>query len=810
MRRCELNTRKFYLINFFVFKPPILRYLLVVFLSFFLYLCLPLEVINVDSKFKININYLFQPFMKFLLSLFLTFSLTLFSQNPITKTILGREYSVNYKNENNEFEICEQKKDNPKVCIKRTIENEDEFSFIKTLNSVFEKQFDTYKYNFFGEEKTLSEILLFNYSKNSITNKLDDFNGSINSIELKIENYPDYFPLFKIIKKDEENYELVTSDDVINKLSKFKLKETDDTKKAAEFERAIKIALNTLIDEIVKNDFEELLSELYNTSISKTEDYVYLTTEKLIKKQDTTKALPYNFYYLIKNKNIYVRVCEVNVEDSCKVYGPFLSSISENEFVNSITNQHNEFEDGETANQTVISKVYYMIVAKKESKKIDTVKKEINDSITNIFKKIENAENTFSGQFVINKEVPLYKYKYKKVYDKKKKDSIRIRTKDLEEANTKLIVDSVNIRFFNNRADNITIVGKLDNDNKNTRVFTNRIYSLPLREFNHREQTNQLSNKDGKMLTYYYDDVLDYLPYKKFNYAVKNGEIKIKEGDSIKAVERKIGDYFTGIFFSDFLGLNTNNSNSLIVAEGRIRIPFNLRNFRLHTLFDNITAYASVNLFSGFEDSSRKIELDDTFDDDETSEANAQKFTTNNFNLLTNNNIDAGILVTPYTLEWKAASTFIHLRYGLRFLRTGVEYNLKEQNTVLIDNVSTVQETIVERKGFQVFSIGQEAEINFEIRPQSSVGADVTVGLNWFRATGTNKNDVDFLTTNNSPNIKVMTNIYALTNSEDSNSGVYFRLGGHYNLGNYKVFPQIMVGYATNLSSFVNKLKKED
>lgn len=746
--------------------------------------------------------------MKSLLSIFLIFSLSVFSQNPKTKIILEKEHSVDYKKENNEFEIC-QKVNNSLECYKWILENNDEFSFMKALDSLTEVAMNTYKYKIFKKELKLSDLSSFDYSNISIINKYEDFKELTDGMDLLIENVPKGFPTIKITKKDSVNYEMASNSKTIG----FEFKE-DASAKTDDFKSELKKNLNTLKDDIakaitfnVKIDFKTLLGELYNTSISKTDDYVYLTTEDLNDNTSPPKN-SYNFYYLIKNKNIHVKVCKVDVAEICDIYGPYNLSISENEFVNSIINQHNNFQDGNKDNRTAIGKVYYMIVAKKQVKRTEELKKEVNDSIANVFEKIENAKNTYSGQFVINKSVPLY---YKSKLDKKrvlwfdKYKYVKVPNEPVE-----LLIDSVNIRFFNNRADNITIVGHLSNDKKNTRVFTNRNYSLALREFTNREQTNVLTDKNDSIFTYYYDDILDYLPYEKYNYAVKNGEIKIRVGDSIKVVERKIGDYFTGIFFSDFLGLNSSNSNSLIVAEGRIRIPWHLRNYKKMTFFDNITAYASVNLFSGFENSSRKIELDDTFDPDEASEANAQNFTTDNFNLLANNNIDAGVLVTPYTFEWKGASTFIHFRYGLRFLRTGVEYDLKEKNTILVDSIPTIQETIVERKGFQVFSIGQEAEINFEIRPQSSVGADVTLGLNWFRATGTNKNDVDFSTTNNTPNLKVIANIYALTNSEDSNSGVYFRLGGHYNLGSYKVFPQIMVGYATNLSSFVNKLKKED
>lgn len=47
-------------------------------------------------------------------------------------------------------------------------------------------------------------------------------------------------------------------------------------------------------------------------------------------------------------------------------------------------------------------------------------------------------------------------------------------------------------------------------------------------------------------------------------------------------------------------------------------------------------------------------------------------------------------------------------------------------------------------------------------------------------------------------------------NNKEANSGLYFRLAGFYDLKTSEVSPQIMVGYATNLTSFINKFKKKD
>ncbi|MEL7122716.1 MAG: hypothetical protein AAFO07_24935, partial [Bacteroidota bacterium] len=66
-----------------------------------------------------------------------------------------------------------------------------------------------------------------------------------------------------------------------------------------------------------------------------------------------------------------------------------------------------------------------------------------------------------------------------------------------------------------------------------------------------------------------------------------------------------------------------------------------------------------------------------------------------------------------------------------------------------------------------------------------------------------------FNTTNNSANIKVMANLYTLVNPNSRKSGLFFRLGGHYDTGNFKLFPQMMLGYATNLTSFINRTQSK-
>jgi hypothetical protein len=369
------------------------------------------------------------------------------------------------------------------------------------------------------------------------------------------------------------------------------------------------------------------------------------------------------------------------------------------------------------------------------------------------------------------------------------------------------------IHFFNDRLDNIAIVGKLSDDSETLYTLYNRKWSLPIRELLNRRQTNIFTTKDSIIYQYNYQDVLKFLPDDSFNFAVKNQTVKLLPGAPEDIEDRSISDYFTGIFFTDVLGLNSNNENSLIVAEGQIKIPFYLRNNRIWTFIDHFSAYVRLNLFSGFESGNRKVDLPNLIVNDITDfNETTQNFKTDNFNLFTNNNLDAGLQIVPLTLEWKGAASFINLRYGLRFLRTGVQYNISESTTTTDEQGVTITDVkFIEQRNFQVYATGHEAEINLAIRRQGSlIGADITGGLNWISETGTNKDNVNLITTNNTPNFKMELNLYAFTDSKKSDSGIFARLGMNYNLGNSRGYPQLLVGYATNLTSFVNKLSGDE
>ena len=151
-------------------------------------------------------------------------------------------------------------------------------------------------------------------------------------------------------------------------------------------------------------------------------------------------------------------------------------------------------------------------------------------------------------------------------------------------------------------------------------------------------------------------------------------------------------------------------------------------------------------------------------------------------------------------LELKGLSTEISLGYGLRYYRAGLKY-------------TTVNNGLDEVQRFHLNALSHEIVTNIEIRPQLNFGADLNFAFNWLNGRGSVDNlKIKFNDENGNDDkevLRVQLNLYSKLNPDESNGGIYARLGGFYHLGSKDFYPQILVGYATNLSSFVNKFSKK-
>lgn len=371
------------------------------------------------------------------------------------------------------------------------------------------------------------------------------------------------------------------------------------------------------------------------------------------------------------------------------------------------------------------------------------------------------------------------------------------------------------IRLFNNKINSISVVGDIIREGKCVKdeakqneckkdtlkqeaTLLNNMYSIPFRH-----TIIDKRNKSAKINTtingveYYIDcnALLDYKPFENnYTYSLKNKEYELKAGEELKVEKRGLYDYFTAIIFSDFLGFNKEGGNSLLQAEGRVVIPANYVNLGRFNTPEYLEAYLNASIYNGQEDGSGFVEF------------NVKDSSKNisSFELLRKNNVEAGLNIGFVSFEWKGISSSFILDYGIQMYRT---------------KFRTVKDTVT--TNYQLYSISHGPKLKIEVRPQINFGADINFGLLGLKYSGSNKGlDMieernfrkEILTDNGTlyNALFLTTNFYTKLSPNDGNGGLYFRLGGYYDFHTKNVSPQVMVGYATNLTTFINKFSRND
>ena len=314
------------------------------------------------------------------------------------------------------------------------------------------------------------------------------------------------------------------------------------------------------------------------------------------------------------------------------------------------------------------------------------------------------------------------------------------------------------------------------------------------------DKTGETNSIDCSMFdngTISYSDVFNYYPYEHtHNYSVKNKEYRIEVGDSVKIEERKLADYITPVIFSDFLGLNSNNSNGLVQAEAVAIIPLWIRNYKKYSLFPSIRVEFNASLYNGFDDESRFINEQgfSTFD--------STLISVNPFDFVKFANLNTGVSLNLFSAELKGLSSTINIGLGGRYLKSGFKYT---QIDTSLNNPDVITRD-------QLNSLSTEWIFNLQIRPQANFGADIFISHNYIHPAGSKNGaiidnlDVDF---NQRQFMRFSLDLYSKINPDVSQGGIYARLGGFFHYKTQEFYPQIMVGYATNLSSFVNRFSKD-
>ena len=441
-----------------------------------------------------------------------------------------------------------------------------------------------------------------------------------------------------------------------------------------------------------------------------------------------------------------------------------------------------------------IENLFGKIKSFNEKKLIQENTQDFQKTISGLAEAIDNMETQYSGILKPHREINVYT-----------KDTTGIWTyRKVEDEKLILIDTTIYVRFFNNKVKDILIKGKLKKFNPTQKFdIMNVSYSFPLRSFNNSKHYLPISPNDNDANGYFINinDLFDYDNHKSWNYSVRNKEYNIDLEKPVKLEERKIMDFVTAVIFSDVLGLNNKNANALLQAEMRFKVPLWIYNFGMTTLLHSLNADVNATLYNGFDDNSRYITVADTdVIKDEAEPAVIKGFKINNFDYIKFNNINAGASIGLVNIEFKGLSTELSFGYGIRYYRAGLRYKIVNEGT----------EDII--KDYQLHALTHELIANFEIRPQLNFGADLNIAYNFINARGATDDILIQFKENDNLNdrtvVRVQLNLYSKLNPDKSNDGLYARLGGFYHTGAKDFYPQLLVGYATNLSSFVNKFKK--
>lgn len=660
---------------------------------------------------------------------------------------------------------------------------------------------DELKYESFIINKPESQEALINLLKDNFALNYKTLDEFINATEIDKLN-----PIFKNL---EEKFNLVKYEEKKVNLV-FKNKEGVDVKEVLEeseegqefndivykklFEKFddIKEVLKPLIvTETIFNDFKDVklnetnrlkLSELYK-ALKEDKTYKFINNVILKTEEKEDAGIVYNIS--IKNNNedkfYNLKFCDPTNKCSESIKILYSSEIDlfkkiVNDFVSKIDNKSYQNIDEPT-----LKELYRLIKANNEESIIKEATQPFNKKIDSLVLAIQNLETQYSGKLKLNKTVRVYR----------KREVVKGIT---------FKVDYATVRFFNNRAKDIVLVGKLSNSDIEFTVV-NVQFSVALRSFRNSINYVPISPNDKDTDLYLnYNDLFEYYPKEtSSNYAVRNKEYRIEADSIVPIEERKLMDYFTAVIFSDFLGLNNQNANSLMQAEGRVKIPIWIRNFNKFSFLHSLNADINASIYNGFDDNSRFI-APESFGVKSSGIKVIDSVMINNFDYIKNNNLTAGISLDVLNYEMKGLSTDLSLGYGLRYYRAGLKY------------IATIDGLDVEKK-YQLNALTHELSANFEIRPQLNFGADLNIALNWLHDRGAVENlDVSYNQEDGNDKKKILRlqlNLYSKLNPSESNGGVYARIGGFYHLGAKDFYPQILVGYATNLSSFVNKFSKK-
>jgi hypothetical protein len=275
---------------------------------------------------------------------------------------------------------------------------------------------------------------------------------------------------------------------------------------------------------------------------------------------------------------------------------------------------------------------------------------------------------------------------------------------------------------------------------------------------------------------------------------IQNATYRLDPGRAVPIKRRVLKDYLTFTIFTDPLAFLDESPNLVVQTEGIMNLPLNLGSKGKRTYFGNLNASLNFTLINNVNDNSRFAEsvlIDDTVP------------LVNTLDLLKYNNVDFSTFLSVISLELKKQNTYWHMvETGYRFLRSALQ-------------VPTTDSTFTTVNPFlQSFQV----QTRFEIRPDINLGASLSAGyhLFWLSETEAERNGeiqspISLSGDGKSVDHVLRTELNAYTFiGQRKKGGLFFRYRGYHSLGKEDngasgFFPQLTIGYSTNLRTFIKE-----
>ena len=355
-------------------------------------------------------------------------------------------------------------------------------------------------------------------------------------------------------------------------------------------------------------------------------------------------------------------------------------------------------------------------------------------------------------------------------------------------------------------------------------TISNNSYSLSFKGLNNREFLRTIEQESYVETALYdgfgfnYGDVINYSPRNgDFTPIVKNGNYELSVDSAIVVYRRRYSDYLSFRTFLDPLGFLGKNPNGFAQLEGDAIIPVNLRNRSRHTWLPEIHANFSY-IYNNSINSEVREAITQRLPNDSFRifDPASQQFITKtdssnyfyNLDIIRNAYYQLYARASIYSIEVKRQNSTLHFGIGVH---------------VLGAKVASSSDTTTYHK------LIPEINIKWVLKPDNIFGADINGALafmgNTHRANNNPLaiNNASFLW-QNAWAIPHELNIYVLTGGKESKGGLFFRYSGWWayctklakniderlfpstaQIKKSGYFPQVLVGYSTNLSTMVKR-----